>query len=214
MEDNSSDEEELYIKERLGQISDEEQESDDEEDLDTKEDRKVWSDDDNEPQDQQNESQIDQSQESSVVIEPFDFKTLPDYSCVYCGIHDPKTMVKCKSKNCNKWFCNGKGSNDYGSHILWHMVKANHKEIQVHPESPLKDSPLECYLCGSKNMFLLGYISAKTEACIILLCREPCLSNISQKDDQSHLDTTNWLPLIENKAIQPWLVSEPCATDI
>jgi len=79
------------------------------------------------------------------------------------------------------------------------MVKANHKEVIVHPESELKDSPLECYLCGSKNMFLLGFISAKTEFCIILLCREPCLNQMSQKD--SHFDTTNWQPLIENKAI-------------
>ena len=126
MEDNSSEEEELYIKERLGQISDEEQYTDEEEDLDTKEDRKVWSDDEIEPQ---NDSQNNQSLESSVIIEPFDFNNLPEHACVYCGIHDPKTVVKCKSKNCNKWFCNGKGQNDYGSHILWHMVKANHKEI-------------------------------------------------------------------------------------
>ena len=80
------------------------------------------------------------------------------------------------------------------------MVKANHKEIMVHPESPLKDSPLECYLCGSKNMFLLGFISAKTQACIILLCREPCLNQISQKDE-NHFDTSNWQPLIENKSL-------------
>ena len=92
------------------------------------------------------------------------------------------------------------------------MVKSNHKEMVVHPESPLKDSPLECYVCASKNMFLLGYISAKTEACIILLCREPCLSKISQED--SHFDTANWMPLIENKQLQTWLVGEPTPQDI
>ncbi len=78
----------------------------------------------------------------------------------------------------------------YGSHIVWHMVKANHKEVNVHINNPLKDSPLECYACSSKNMFLLGFISAKTEACIILLCREPCLGKIAQED--SHFDTANW----------------------
>jgi regulator of nonsense transcripts 1 len=134
-------------------------------------------------------------------------------------------VVQCKSKNCNKWFCNGKGhpqgaSSDkagtkyqqYGSHIVWHMVKSNHKEVVVHPESPLKESPLECYVCGSKNMFILGYISAKTEACIILLCREPCLSKISQED--SHFDTANWMPLIENKQLQTWLVTEPSPQEV
>jgi regulator of nonsense transcripts 1 len=92
------------------------------------------------------------------------------------------------------------------------MVKANHKEVVVHPESELKESPLECYLCGSKNLFLLGFISAKTEWCIILLCREPCLSQIQQKD--SNFDTSNWQPLIENKAIQQWLVNEPLPQDV
>jgi regulator of nonsense transcripts 1 len=62
-------------------------------------------------------------------VEPFDFNNLPPSSCAYCGIHDPKCVVQCKSKNCNKWFCNGKGTNDFGSHILWHMVKSNHKEV-------------------------------------------------------------------------------------
>jgi regulator of nonsense transcripts 1 len=79
------------------------------------------------------------------------------------------------------------------------MVKANHKEVNVHINNPLKDSPLECYACSSKNMFLLGFISAKTEACIILLCREPCLGKIAQED--SHFDTANWQPLIENKML-------------
>jgi regulator of nonsense transcripts 1 len=140
-------------------------------------------------------------------MEPYDFSKLPVESCAYCGIHDPKTIVQCKAKSCNKWFCNGKGTNEFGSHALCHMVKAHHKEVVVHPESELKESPLECYLCGSKNMFLLGFISAKTEYCVILVCREPCLAQISQQD--SNFDTTNWMPLIENKAIVKWLVNEP-----
>lgn len=146
--------------------------------------------------------------EKAEKLEPYNFDDLPKHHCTYCGIYDPKTVVQCLSKNCNKWFCNGKGHplpkhgngpdhSQYGSHIVWHMVKSNHKEVQVHEDSPLKDSPLECYVCASKNMFLLGYISAKTEACIILLCREPCLSKISQED--AHFDTANWMPLIENK---------------
>jgi regulator of nonsense transcripts 1 len=59
---------------------------------------------------------------------------------------------------------------------MLHMVKSRHKEIQLHPESPLKDTIIECYNCSSKNIFLLGFVSAKNEAVIILLCREPCLS--------------------------------------
>ena len=158
--------------------------------------------------DSMNSSSISRYEKEETNLEPYVFENLPPHHCTYCGIHDPKTIVQCQSKNCNKWFCNGKGHplprhgngpdhSQYGSHIVWHMVKSNHKEVQVHEESPLKDSPLECYVCASKNMFLLGYISAKTEACIILLCREPCLSKISQED--AHFDTANWMPLIENK---------------
>jgi len=64
------------------------------------------------------------------------------------------------------------------------MVKSGHKEIQVHPESPLKDSPLECYVCGGKNTFLLGYISSKAKDCVILVCREPCLTNLPSKGQE------------------------------
>lgn len=82
-------------------------------------------------------SSLDQSA-GLIQLQPYDFDNIPPYSCVYCGIHDTRCVVQCKI--CNKWFCNGKGhpqgsSNDkngakyqqYGSHIVWHMVKSNHK---------------------------------------------------------------------------------------
>lgn len=141
------------------------------------------------------------------VVEPYDFDNLPPHACAYCGVQNPETVVKCNSKDCGKWFCNGKGVNEYGSHILLHMVKAKHKEIQLHPDSPLKDTPLECYSCSSKNVFLLGFVSAKKEAVIILLCREPCVSQMSVKD--SNWDMENWQALIENKALLSWLVRFP-----
>jgi regulator of nonsense transcripts 1 len=109
-------------------------------------------------------------------VEPYDFSNLPSHSCAYCGVHAPESVVKCNHKDCNKWFCNGKGLNEYGSHTLLHLVKAKHKEISLHPESPLKDTALECYNCSSKNIFLLGFVSAKKDQFIILLCREPCVS--------------------------------------
>ena len=87
------------------------------------------------------------------------------------------------------------------------MVKSKHKEIMLHPDSPLKDTPLECYNCSSKNLFLLGFVSAKKEAVIILLCREPCVSQLSVKD--CNWDMENWQPLIENKSLLSWLVRYP-----
>ena len=95
---------------------------------------------------------------------------------VIVGFTILKVWLNVRVEDCNKWFCNGKGVSEYGSHILLHMVKAKHKEICLHPDSTLKDTMLECYKCASKNLFLLGFVSAKKEAVVMLLCREPCLS--------------------------------------
>lgn len=69
--------------------------------------------------------------------EPYDLKNLPEYACEYCGIHDPKSVVKCIAKGCNKWFCNNKGGSCKGSHIILHLVKSKHKEVTLHEDNPL-----------------------------------------------------------------------------
>ena len=137
------------------------------------------------------------------IVEPYDFEKLPPHACSYCGVHDPCKVVRCLHKDCKKWFCNGKGLSEYGSHILLHMVKSKHKEIELHPESPLKDATLECHSCKGTNMFLLGYMPSKVDAFLILLCREPCLRQLSKKE--SAYDTENWQPLIKNKALLDWI---------
>jgi len=93
---------------------------------------------------------------------------LPEWACSYCGIHSPSSVVKCMQ--CNKWFCNGKGHTT-GSHIVTHLVKARHKEVSLHPDTPLGDTVLECYQCGTRNVFILGFIPAKKDTVVVLLCR-------------------------------------------
>ena len=51
----------------------------------------------------------DVEENEQVSKEPYDFNNLPSFACVYCGVHDTRCVVQCRSKNCNKWFCNGKG---------------------------------------------------------------------------------------------------------
>ena len=89
-------------------------------------------------------------------------------------------------------------------------MKSKHKTIELHPQAELKDASLECHSCKGTNIFLLGFMPAKTEAYVILLCREPCLRQLSVKG--SVYDTDNWQALIENKALLSWLVRPP--TDI
>ncbi|KXT02804.1 hypothetical protein AC578_5396 [Pseudocercospora eumusae] len=129
---------------------------------------------------------------------------LPAHACAYCGIHNPSSVVKCLT--CAKWFCSAR-SNSSSSHIVNHLVRARHKEVQLHPSSPLGDTILECYNCGTKNVFLLGFIPAKSDTVVVLLCRQPCAAMPSSKD--MNWDTSKWQPLIEDRAFLPWLVNVP-----
>ncbi|KJY01986.1 regulator of nonsense transcripts 1 like protein [Zymoseptoria brevis] len=129
---------------------------------------------------------------------------LPTHACAYCGIHNPGSVVKCLS--CTKWFCSARG-NTSSSHIINHLVRARHKEVQLHPSSPLGDTTLECYNCGTKNVFLLGFIPAKSDTVVVLLCRQPCAAMPSSKD--MNWDTSKWQPLIEDRSFLPWLVNTP-----
>lgn len=130
---------------------------------------------------------------------------LPAHACAYCGIHNPSSVVKCLA--CSKWFCCARG-NLSSSHIINHLVRARHKEVQLHPSSPLGDTTLECYNCGTKNVFSLGFIPAKSDTVVVLLCRQPCASMGGSGKDMNW-DTSKWQPLIEDRSFLPWLVNPP-----
>ena len=142
-------------------------------------------------------------EEDDPSLQPYDFSTLPPHACRYCGIHSPASVVKCSG--CQGWFCNSRGSTS-GAHIIHHLVRSKHKEVSLHPDSPLGDTILECYNCGCRNVFLLGFIPAKSDSVVVLLCRSPCL-NVGLKD--SNWDVQQWLPLIEDRQFLPWLVKPP-----
>lgn len=129
-----------------------------------------------------------------------------EHACRYCGVQNPACVVRCNVPSCRKWFCNSRG-NTSGSHIVNHLVRAKHKEVCLHKDSPLGETILECYNCGCRNVFLLGFISAKTESVVVLLCREPCLSVNALKD--MNWDLSQWCPLIDDRCFLPWLVKVP-----
>ncbi|KNH07326.1 mRNA decay factorlike protein [Perkinsela sp. CCAP 1560/4] len=135
---------------------------------------------------------------------------LPPHACAYCGTHDAQSVVRCGVPNCGKWFCNGRG-NTSAAHILHHMIRSKHKEISLHPNGLLgAETVLECFVCGGRNVFVLGFVSSKTDAVVILLCRDPCV-NIGMRDggDGGEWDASTWLPLIEDRQLLPWLVKPP-----
>lgn len=129
---------------------------------------------------------------------------LPEHACSYCGIHNPACVVKCQI--CHKWFCNSRGSTS-GSHIVNHLVRSKHKQVILHNESPLGETQPECYNCGSKNVFMLGFIPAKSDTVVVLLCRQPCAAMTGARDIV--WDTSQWAPLIEDRSFLTWLVKVP-----
>ncbi|XP_028912437.1 regulator of nonsense transcripts 1-like isoform X2 [Ornithorhynchus anatinus] len=131
-------------------------------------------------------------------------KDLPLHACSYCGIHDPACVVFCIASK--KWFCNGRG-NTSGSHIVNHLVRAKCKEVTLHKDGPLGETVLECYNCGCRNVFLLGFIPAKADSVVVLLCRQPCASQSSLKD--INWDSSQWQPLIQDRCFLSWLVKIP-----
>lgn len=138
----------------------------------------------------------------------FCMKDLPKHACSYCGIHDPACVVYCNASK--KWFCNGRG-NTSGSHIINHLVRAKAKEVTLHKDGPLGETVLECYNCGCRNVFLLGFIPAKAESVVVLLCRHPC-ANLSTLKDMNW-DPSQWQPLINDRSFLSWLVKVPSEQD-
>lgn len=133
-----------------------------------------------------------------------DEKDLPSHACAYCGIHNPASVVKCLP--CGKWLCSGRGGTN-SAHIVNHLVRARHKEVQLHPQSAMGDTILECYNCGTRNVFMLGFIPAKSDTVVVLLCRQPCAASTSSKD--MSWDVARWQPLIESRSFLDWLVPAP-----
>jgi len=136
--------------------------------------------------------------------ENIDFNNLPPHACSYCGLSNPDNVVRCDV--CNKWFCNGRGVTA-SAHIITHMIRSKHKRVSLHEKGPVAGEAVECYNCGRKNSFLLGFVRAKVECIVVLLCREPCLNNAYVEDLNWDLD--RWQPLMKDRQFLHWLVKEP-----
>lgn len=126
----------------------------------------------------------------------------------YCTIHDPKCVVKCY--RCNLWFCNHK-THGSTSHIVSHLVKSKHKEVVLHKDGPLGETLLECYNCGCRNVFVLGFVPTKNDSVIVLLCRNTCFNQYKMKDINNQ--SIEWQPLIHDRSFLDWLVNKPSPED-
>lgn len=135
-----------------------------------------------------NEYNSDENNENEEII--------PEYACSYCQLSDVNCVVQCN--NCKKWFCNV-NDGKCGSHIIQHFIRSRHKEVKLHPESEFGDTILECYNCGNRNIFVLGFIPDEQNACYVLICRDNCLNQNGIKD--MGWDPHEWEPIISEKCI-------------
>ena len=125
-------------------------------------------------------------------VDHYDELNLPPYACRYCGIHDPASVARCVESN--KWFCNAIGAGGGGSHLVHHLVMSRSNQVQLHPESPLGDTVLECYNCASKNCFVLGFVPANASSVVVLLCRV-CVETVPALKDMDW-ELSQWHPLV------------------
>lgn len=142
-----------------------------------------------------------EEEEELYTLDHYDEDNLPPYSCRYCGIHDPACVAMCFESG--KWFCNAGGQ----SHLVHHLVKARNNQVQLHPESPLGDTILECYNCASKNAFVMGFVPASSSSVVVLLCRV-CVETVPALKDMDW-ELSQWHPLIQDRKFLPWLIKVP-----
>ena len=66
--------------------------------------------------------------------------------------------------------------------------------MTLHKDGPLGETVLECYSCGVRNVFVLGFIPAQADSVVVLLCRQPCAAQNSLKD--MNWEQESWRTLI------------------
>lgn len=66
---------------------------------------------------------------------------------------------------------------------------------------------MECYNCGCHNLFLLGFVPATADSVVVVLCRV-CVETVGALKEMGW-DLQEWLPLIQDRRLLPWLVKVP-----
>lgn len=184
-EDNDDENDEDYVE-------DDEEDEDEEED-----DEDLASQNDEEASDLSEFSRDDN--DHLYTLDHYDEDALPEYACRYCGIHDPSCVAMCVESQ--KWFCNA------NSHLVHHLVRSRNNQVQLHPESPLGETILECYNCASKNAFVMGFVPASSSSVVVLLCRV-CVETVPGLKDMEW-ELSQWHPLIQDRKFLPWLIKVP-----
>ena len=121
--------------------------------------------------------------------------------CTYCGCSSTECLVKCvKTGLC---FCNGKGDSQ-SSHIIHHLKSIESTEISLFENNPLYDQLL-CYVCGTKNIFNLGFIS-NDEDTVFIVCKGCQYGEIMAKKQVNH---NKFFPMVSDNQLISYIAKVP-----
>jgi regulator of nonsense transcripts 1 len=201
----SNVEQDIEKRYRFAEDDDSEDEDDDEEEED--EDGEEEEDEEDGEAESLTDEEDDEEEEGDwqamYTTDHYDEENLPEFACRYCGIHDPSCVAKCVETK--KWFCNAAvATTGSTSHLVHHLVRSRSHQVQLHPNSPLGDTVLECYNCASKNAFVLGFVPASSGGVVVLLCRV-CVETVPALKDMDW-ELAQWHPLIQDRKFLPWLI--------
>ncbi|ETO03094.1 hypothetical protein RFI_34319 [Reticulomyxa filosa] len=110
------------------------------------------------------------------------------------------------------FFLKKKKKKKRSAHIIHHLVRSKHRQISLHKDSQVGETSLECYNCGIRNIFLLGFVPATSESIVVLLCREQCLRIPNLKEMEWDADA--WQPLIRDRQLLDWIVKIPSPEEV
>ena len=88
--------------------------------------------------------------------------------CAYCECSAIDCLAQCASTGL--YFCNGKGITTK-SHIIHHLQSIRRDSINLPKENKFSGIELECYICHSRNIFRLGFVSSTSNDKIYIVCR-------------------------------------------
>jgi len=170
--------------------------------------------DDAEPPSDDDESSSTTESEGDVGENPAEEEAEPEplaeWACAYCGVQNPSCVVKCVKTG--KWFCNGRQQGSSASCAIFHLVKSKCKEVQLHADSALGDTVLECYVTGNRNVFSLGFVPLRSDNTVVVLSRtvQPGAPELRHLD----VDLGLWEAIIADRQFVPWLVQVPQGEDL
>lgn len=125
--------------------------------------------------------------------------------CAYCLNTDHRSLGHCLE--CKQYFCNSVLP-EVGSHLVLHLVRAKHRQVQLHRDSALGDLILDCIFCRKRNVFTLGIAPhwENKSNDIIICCRN--FNCLTQDYIASHaINPTEWESIIKEKRFVDFLLT-------